>query len=65
VIRGEAAFKLLDEGAHIYFYALKGMTPEIQHTLSRVAKAKGENWEMKLSYIHEEQVVAMLRFLSI
>jgi ferredoxin--NADP+ reductase len=48
----EEVFKLLDEGACICFRALKGMMPEIQHTLSRVAKAKGENWEMKLSYIH-------------
>jgi ferredoxin--NADP+ reductase len=48
----EEVFKLLDEGAHIYLCALRGMTPEILHALSRVAKAKGENWEMKLSYIH-------------
>ncbi len=48
----EEVFKLLDEGAHIYFCALRGMTPEIQHTLSIVVKAKRENWQMKLSYIH-------------
>ncbi len=48
----EVVFKLLDEGAHICFCALRGMIPEIQHTLWRVAKAKGENCEMKLSYIH-------------
>ncbi len=42
----EEVFKLLDEGAHIYFCALRGMTPEIQQALLRVAKAKGENWEM-------------------
>ncbi len=41
-------FKLLDEGAHICLCALRGMTREIQHTFSRVAKAKEENWEMKL-----------------
>ncbi len=48
----EVVFKLLEQGAHICFCALRGMTPEIQHTLSRVAKAKGEIWEMKLRYIH-------------
>jgi len=48
----EEVFKLLDEGAHICLCALRGMMPEIQHTFSRVAKAKEENWEMKLSYIH-------------
>jgi ferredoxin--NADP+ reductase len=48
----EEVFKLLDEGAHICLCALRGMMLEIQHTLSRVAKAKEENWEMKLSYIH-------------
>jgi hypothetical protein len=28
----EVVFKLPDEGAHVYFCALRGMTPEIQHT---------------------------------
>ncbi|KIZ06612.1 ferredoxin--NADP+ reductase [Monoraphidium neglectum] len=38
-------FKLLDEGAHIYFCGLKGMMPGITSMLERVAKAKGLNFE--------------------
>ncbi|KAK4713342.1 hypothetical protein R3W88_019249 [Solanum pinnatisectum] len=36
-------FKLLDEGAHIYFCGLKGMMPGIQDTLKRVAEERGES----------------------
>lgn len=41
-------FKLLDDGAHIYFCGLKGMMPGIQETLRRVAEERGENWDEKL-----------------
>lgn len=41
-------FKLLDEGAHIYFCGLKGMMPGIQDTLKRVAVQRGESWDEKL-----------------
>ncbi|KAI8465221.1 MAG: ferredoxin-NADP reductase [Monoraphidium minutum] len=38
-------FKLLNEGAHIYFCGLKGMMPGITSMLERVAKEKGINYE--------------------
>ncbi|PIA25131.1 hypothetical protein AQUCO_12500030v1 [Aquilegia coerulea] len=48
-------FKLLDEGAHIYFCGLKGMMPGIQETLKRVADERGENWETKLSQLKKNK----------
>ncbi|KAF3791303.1 Ferredoxin--NADP reductase root isozyme [Nymphaea thermarum] len=48
-------FKLLDEGAHIYFCGLKGMMPGIQETLKRVAEARGENWDQKLSQLKKKK----------
>lgn len=47
----DTIFKLLDEGAHIYFCGLKGMMPGIQDTLKRVAEDRGEAWESKLSQL--------------
>ncbi|VFQ97394.1 unnamed protein product [Cuscuta campestris] len=47
----DTMFKLLDEGAHIYFCGLKGMMPGIQDTLKRVAEDRGETWESKLSQL--------------
>ncbi|VFQ83328.1 unnamed protein product [Cuscuta campestris] len=47
----DTIFKLLDEGAHIYFCGLKGMMPGIQDTLKRVAEDRGETWESKLSQL--------------
>ncbi|CAK9141163.1 unnamed protein product [Ilex paraguariensis] len=44
-------FKLLDNGAHIYFCGLKGMMPGIQDTLKKVAEQRGESWEEKLSQL--------------
>ncbi|ONK65191.1 uncharacterized protein A4U43_C07F34620 [Asparagus officinalis] len=44
----DEVFKLLDEGAHIYFCGLKGMMPGIQKTLKKVAEQRGENWDEKL-----------------
>ena len=38
-------FKLLDEGAHIYFCGLKGMMPGITDMLERVSKAKGIDFD--------------------
>jgi ferredoxin--NADP+ reductase len=51
----EEVFKLLDEGAHIYFCGLRGMMPGIQDTLSRVANARGENWETKLATLKKNK----------
>ena len=48
-------FKLLDNGAHIYFCGLKGMMPGIQETLKRVAEHRGENWELKLSLLQNNK----------
>ncbi|XP_031503470.1 ferredoxin--NADP reductase, root isozyme, chloroplastic-like [Nymphaea colorata] len=48
-------FKLLDEGTHIYFCGLKGMMPGIQETLKRVAEARGENWDQKLSQLKKKK----------
>ncbi|KAM3284581.1 ferredoxin-NADP reductase, root-type isozyme, chloroplastic [Capsicum chacoense] len=48
-------FKLLDEGAHIYFCGLKGMMPGIQDTLKRVAEERGESWEQKLSKLKKNK----------
>ncbi|RZC79613.1 hypothetical protein C5167_042192 [Papaver somniferum] len=51
----DGVFKLLDEGAHIYFCGLKGMTPGIQDTLKRVAEQRGENWETKPSQLKKNK----------
>ncbi|XP_024542927.1 ferredoxin--NADP reductase, embryo isozyme, chloroplastic [Selaginella moellendorffii] len=51
----EEVFKLLDEGAHIYFCGLKGMMPGIQDTLKRVAEERGESWEEKLSMLKKKK----------
>ena len=48
-------FKLLDDGAHIYFCGLRGMMPGIQETLKRVADGRGENWEEKLSQLKKNK----------
>ncbi|KAL8170583.1 hypothetical protein V2J09_022387 [Rumex salicifolius] len=48
-------FKLLDEGAHIYFCGLKGMMPGIQDTLKRVADERGESWDEKLSHLKQNK----------
>lgn len=48
-------FKLLDEGAHIYFCGLKGMMPGIQDTLKRVAEQRGEKWDEKLSQLKKNK----------
>ncbi|KAG6507333.1 hypothetical protein ZIOFF_032675 [Zingiber officinale] len=48
-------FKLLDEGAHIYFCGLKGMMPGIQDTLKRVAEQRGESWDAKLSQLKKNK----------
>ncbi|XWS20709.1 hypothetical protein CRYUN_Cryun31cG0126000 [Craigia yunnanensis] len=48
-------FKLLDDGAHIYFCGLKGMMPGIQETLKRVAEQRGENWDEKLSQLKKNK----------
>lgn len=47
----EELFKMLDEGAHIYFCGLRGMMPGIQETLKRVAESRGESWEEKLKQL--------------
>ncbi|CAF2048190.1 unnamed protein product [Brassica rapa] len=48
-------FKLLDNGAHIYFCGLKGMMPGIQDTLKRVAEERGESWEQKLTQLRKNK----------
>jgi len=48
-------FKLLDNGAHIYFCGLKGMMPGIQDTLKRVAEERGESWDLKLSQLRKNK----------
>ncbi|PWA58502.1 ferredoxin--NADP reductase, root-type isozyme protein [Artemisia annua] len=48
-------FKLLDNGAHIYFCGLKGMMPGIQETLKRVAVERGESWDEKLSQLKKNK----------
>ncbi|KAG2330721.1 hypothetical protein Bca52824_001901 [Brassica carinata] len=48
-------FKLLDDGAHIYFCGLKGMMPGIQDTLKRVAEERGESWEQKLTQLRKNK----------
>uniref|UniRef100_A0A7C9DUD6 Ferredoxin--NADP reductase, chloroplastic n=1 Tax=Opuntia streptacantha TaxID=393608 RepID=A0A7C9DUD6_OPUST len=48
-------FKLLDQGAHIYFCGLKGMMPGIQDTLKRVAEERGENWDEKLAQLKKKK----------
>ncbi|KAL9266633.1 Ferredoxin--NADP reductase, root isozyme, chloroplastic-like protein [Drosera capensis] len=48
-------FKLLDNGAHIYFCGLKGMMPGIQDTLKRVAEERGESWDAKLSQLKKNK----------
>ncbi|KAK4421041.1 Ferredoxin--NADP reductase, root-type isozyme, chloroplastic [Sesamum alatum] len=48
-------FKLLDNGAHIYFCGLKGMMPGIQDTLKRVAEQRGESWDEKLSQLKKNK----------
>ncbi|XP_074280072.1 ferredoxin--NADP reductase, root isozyme, chloroplastic-like [Silene latifolia] len=48
-------FKLLDNGAHIYFCGLKGMMPGIQETLKRVAEERGESWDVKLSQLKKNK----------
>jgi ferredoxin--NADP+ reductase len=47
----EELFKMLDEGAHIYFCGLRGMMPGIQETLKRVAESRGESWDAKLKQL--------------
>ncbi len=39
----EVVFKLPDEGAHVYFCALRGMKPEIQHTF-KSCQSKGRKF---------------------
>ncbi|KAG6420532.1 hypothetical protein SASPL_117063 [Salvia splendens] len=51
----DEVFKLLDNGAHIYFCGLKGMMPGIQETLKKVAEQRGENWEEKLSQLKKNK----------
>ena len=48
-------FKLLDDGAHIYFCGLKGMMPGIQDTLKKVAEQRGEKWDEKLSQLKKNK----------
>lgn len=48
-------FRMLDEGAHIYFCGLKGMMPGIQETLKRVAVERGESWDAKLSQLKKNK----------
>ncbi|GMH31044.1 hypothetical protein Nepgr_032887 [Nepenthes gracilis] len=48
-------FKLLDNGAHIYFCGLRGMMPGIQDTLKKVAELRGESWEEKLSLLKKKK----------
>ena len=48
-------FKMLDNGAHIYFCGLKGMMPGIQDTLKRVAEERGEKWDEKLSQLKKNK----------
>lgn len=48
-------FKLLDNGAHIYFCGLKGMMPGIQDTLKSVAEQRGESWDQKLSQLKKNK----------
>ncbi|KAK9749148.1 hypothetical protein RND81_02G105500 [Saponaria officinalis] len=48
-------FKLLDNGAHIYFCGLKGMMPGIQDTLERVAEERGESWDAKLTQLKKNK----------
>ncbi|KAJ6776077.1 FERREDOXIN--NADP REDUCTASE EMBRYO ISOZYME CHLOROPLASTIC [Salix koriyanagi] len=48
-------FKLLDDGAHIYFCGLKGMMPGIQDTLKKVADQRGEKWDEKLSQLKKNK----------
>ncbi|CAO2835169.1 unnamed protein product [Amaranthus hypochondriacus] len=48
-------FKMLDNGAHIYFCGLKGMMPGIQDTLKRVAEERGESWDEKLSQLKKNK----------
>ncbi|CAH8311480.1 unnamed protein product [Eruca vesicaria subsp. sativa] len=48
-------FKLLDNGAHIYFCGLKEMMPGIQDTLKRVVEERGESWEQKLSQLRKNK----------
>ncbi|XP_037477101.1 ferredoxin--NADP reductase, embryo isozyme, chloroplastic-like [Triticum dicoccoides] len=48
-------FKLLDDGAHIYFCGLKGMMLGIQDTLKRVAEQRGESWDQKLSQLKKNK----------
>ncbi|KAL1562562.1 ferredoxin--NADP(+) reductase [Salvia divinorum] len=51
----DEVFKLLDNGAHIYFCGLKGMMPGIQETLKKVAEQRGESWEEKLSQLKKNK----------
>lgn len=51
----EELFKMLDEGAHIYFCGLRGMMPGIQETLKRVAESRGESWETKLAALKKNK----------
>lgn len=51
----DETFKLLDNGAHIYFCGLKGMMPGIQDTLRRVAEQRGESWAEKLSQLKKNK----------
>ncbi|GFQ07055.1 ferredoxin--nadp reductase embryo isozyme chloroplastic [Phtheirospermum japonicum] len=48
-------FKLLDDGAHIYFCGLKGMMSGIQDTLKRVAESRGERWDEELSQLKKNK----------
>ncbi|KAK9749147.1 hypothetical protein RND81_02G105300 [Saponaria officinalis] len=48
-------FKLLDNGAHVYFCGLKGMMPRIQDTLKRVAEERGGSWVMKLTQLKKDK----------
>ncbi|KAK4386445.1 Ferredoxin--NADP reductase, root isozyme, chloroplastic [Sesamum angolense] len=48
-------FKLLDNGAHIYFCGLKGMMRGIQDTLKKVAEQRGESWDEKLSQLKKNK----------
>lgn len=52
----DEVFKLLDNGAHIYFCGLKGMMPGIQDTLKKVAEKRGgESWDEKLSKLKKNK----------
>lgn len=51
----DEVFKLLDNGAHIYFCGLKGMMPGIQDTLKKVAEKRGVSWDEKQSTLKKNK----------